>query len=68
MATVTNIRVAYKRTVQPKDYESATAEIEYSLVIQEDEAESAMETAADMLAETKDQVMKALGIRKAQTS
>lgn len=64
MATITNLKVAFRKTVQPRDYESETAEIEFSLAIDDNEAEQATDIAGDMLEEAKDQVFKTLGRKK----
>lgn len=64
MATITNLRVAFKKTVQPRDYESETAEIEFSLSVDDNEASEATDIAGDMLEEAKDQVFKALGRKR----
>lgn len=59
MAHTTNLRVAFKKTVQPRDYESETAEVEMSIVVDDDE--DADEVATDALNQAKDQVFAALG-------
>lgn len=64
MATVTNARVLFRRVVQPVEYETATAEVEYSFSFTEDEAHLAHEVTQDLLDVAKDQVLKAVGLRK----
>lgn len=63
MAHVTNLKVAFRKTVQPRDYESETAEVEFSVALEDDDAELANEMAADVLDGAKDQVYKALGLK-----
>jgi hypothetical protein len=62
MATVTNGRVSYKRTVQPADYESKVAECEFSFQLEEDD--DAAKVAADLLADCRNEVNTILGLNK----
>lgn len=58
---ITGGRIAYKRTVQPKEYESKTAEVEFSFNI--DDGEDAAELADQALAMARDSVNTVLGIK-----
>lgn len=59
MPQITNLRVAFKKTVQPRDYESETAEVELSIAL--DDGDDANDVTHDALNEAKDHVFTALG-------
>ena len=62
MGQITGARVAYRRTIQPEPYESKTAEVEFTIVIEP--GEDAGTAVADALADAKAEVFTALGLTK----
>ena len=58
---ITNLKVAFKKTVQPRDYESESAEVELSIALDENEAIDLDEVVGEALSDAKDQVFIALG-------
>ena len=62
MAQVTGGKVAFRRTVQPADYESKSAEVEFSFTLAE--GEDPKQVAAEAMVVAKDVVLRTLGLRK----
>jgi hypothetical protein len=50
--------------VQPEEYESKSAEVEFSFTFDEEEKELVEEVTADMMELAKNQVLTAVGLRK----
>jgi hypothetical protein len=57
-------RIGYKRTVQPREYESKTAEVEFSFTV--DDGEDPAELADEALAMARDSVNAVLGVKRSR--
>ena len=62
MARVTNGKVAFRRTVQPADYESKSAEVELSFAL--DDGEILKDVIGEFMEDAKNEVLRTLGLRK----
>ena len=62
MSRVTNGKVAFRRTVQPADYESKSAEVELSFAL--DDGEILKDVIGEFMEDAKNEVLRTLGLRK----
>lgn len=63
MATVTGAKISYSRTIQPREYESKKAEVDFMITFEEGENDLAQDITEDMLQMAKDVVHKILGLK-----
>lgn len=64
MSQITGGRVVYKRTKQPREYESQTAEIEFTFTVED--GEDADKVAAEAIDLARAEVHTALGLKESK--